>query len=111
MDINFNLDQKEEYNRRYESMMNSDFGMTTKDFQHFDVINFDNYNHYNVEVLKKGRTKARCDCPDFCTRGRVIGVPCKHILYVLSNYERYKTLGEEIYEEIMNKFKNNIKED
>ena len=98
---------KLEYNKRYESMMNSNLGMTTSDFAHFQVINFDNDAIYNVEI--KSKTKVKCDCPDYQMRGYVIGVPCKHILYALMHYEEYKTLYEDTYNSIIDTFNQKMK--
>lgn len=96
---------KLEYNKRYQSMMESDLGMTTKDFVNFDVVNFENDSLYHVEIRSKN--KVRCDCPDYYRRGFV---PCKHILFALFNMDDYKTRNEKIYNDLMSRFKNNLSE-
>lgn len=102
--------QRSEYNSRYHSMEDSDLGMTTKNFENFEVINFDNYSIYKVDIIRNHNvTKARCNCPDYNRRGIVNGVPCKHILYVLVNYNYYRTLQKEICSNVINYFNKNMK--
>lgn len=95
-----NMDKDTEYNKRFISMLSSDFGMFTKDDKHFEVINFDNYHRYNVMVTNKGRVKYDCDCPDFQNRCRILGIPCKHIMYVKHNFKSYVESSKEIYKAI-----------
>ena len=89
------MDPKVEYDKRFKSMEESDFGMFTKDDVNYDVINFENYNHYNVTITNRGRIKYSCDCPDFQRRCRYLGIPCKHVMFVQNNIEVYKKRSEE----------------
>jgi len=90
------MDPKVEQKRRYDSMMESDFGMFTKDDVNFDVINFENYHHYNVTITKRGRIKYSCDCPDFMNRCRILGIKCKHILFVEHDFQAYSDVSHKI---------------
>lgn len=97
------LYHKEEYDKRWSIMINSDLGMTTQDMKNFKVINFENEEIHEVRVeASYGKViEAECDCGDFTHRGLA---PCKHILFVVDNYSRYKTIGSELYYNVLDKF-------
>ena len=94
--MNNELNVAEETKRRFDQMMNSDFGMHSSDLVHFQVHNFDNDHTYNVEITNRGKIRARCDCPDFMLRGRIYGIPCKHIQHVFYNLDWYESSSEEL---------------
>lgn len=78
-----------EYNKRYESMKNSDLGMFTNDYIHFQVMNFDSDIMYNVTIKGKYKKRCYCDCSDYTHRCSVNQIPCKHIMFVQNNINKY----------------------
>lgn len=95
---------KNEYDKRYESMINSDFGMYTNDGYNFRVMNFDNSHEYHVSIQMK-KHKAHCDCADFMQRCDSMGIPCKHIMYVTEYKDEYMNSRRRICEEILRRFR------
>lgn len=98
-------DVNEEYLKRVKSMENSDFGMFTKDNINYDVINFENDNHYDVVLTNSGRIKYSCNCPDYYLRCRLLGIPCKHILFVSNYRDDYSQRSKDVVDSVMSTFK------
>lgn len=94
------MDPKVEQQKRLDSLEHADMGMFTKDDCNYDVINFENYHHYNVTITSRGRVRHSCDCADYQNRCKYLGIKCKHILFVELTKDDYKRRSLEAIEQV-----------